>query len=136
MRLRVLFLVGLGALGSACGGGSHARVQQQHGARWFYADAAGVSCELSLDRPGAGTYASCQADRPLRAVTLEKDGRLEVCRGGSCVGNAPESSVPLRPRRAVRLGPFSCELRARGIRCSAAPSGHGFLLGRDVLTRF
>jgi hypothetical protein len=133
--LRVLFLVGLGALGSACGSGPHARVQQ-HGARWFYADAAGVSCELSLNRPGAGTYASCQSDRPLRAVTLEKDGRLEVCRGARCVGNAPESSVPLRPRQAVRLGPFSCELRARGIRCSAAPSGHGFLLGRDVLTRF
>jgi len=130
---RVFLLVGLSVLAGACGGGKQHQPPAE-GARWFYSP--GASCELGVNRPAAGTYATCQTTEPMRSVTLGKDGRVEVCRGAQCVGNAPENASPLRPEAVVRLGPFSCARRPRGIRCSAAPSGHGFLVGRHLLVRF
>jgi len=126
-------LVGLSVLSCGCGGGKQHQPQAA-AARWFYS--AGASCELGVNRPAAGTYATCQITEPTRSVTLGRDGRLQVCRGLQCIGNAPENASPLRAGQVLRLGPFSCARKPRGIRCSAAPSGHGFLIGPGLLVRF
>ena len=68
-------------------------------------------------------------------VRLSVSGRLQVCHGGSCVGNAPIGAAKLRYGQSISLGPFRCTSPRHGVRCIVAKRGHGFMLSARGVAR-
>lgn len=102
-------------------------------ARWFFTPGrSGVSCQLEVRRPT--TDASCLAYQPgspyrtAVAVTMSASGKLSICRGLRCIGNAPEHTPTLAAGRSIELGPFRCTSLTAGVRCIVTKLGHGFRL--------
>ena len=109
-------------------------------ARWFFTPGPnGASCELDLRRPL--TEADCLVGPPQRpaakaiAVTMSPSGRLTLCRGLRCVGNAPTGTPTIPYGSHVELGPFRCTSLRAGVRCIVTTLGRGFQLGAHGVTR-
>jgi hypothetical protein len=131
----IFALLLFGSAGVACGsqhGAPRGIVSLRAAVRWFHSPGEHVGCEVSA-APPRGTYSVCVTDRPWRTVTLDKRGRVSVCR--SCRSNDPENSTLLRYGKTTRVGPFRCTSLPVGIRCLVLPSRHGFLLGRRRFSR-
>jgi len=100
-----------------------------------------ASCEIDVRVAGLATETWCGVGPPRlpasRAigVTLTPSGKLVVCHGLRCVGNAPLSTPMLHHGRSVALGPFHCTSLRSGVRCLVSKLGHGFVLGARGLTR-
>jgi hypothetical protein len=101
----------------------------------------GAGCELDVGVSGLPTATWCVVGPPQLpfskavGVTLTASGRLQVCHGGRCVGNAPSGTPRLRYGRSISLGPFRCTSLRLGVRCVVTKSGHGFLLGARGVQR-
>jgi hypothetical protein len=101
----------------------------------------GASCEIDAGVSGLPTSTWCVVGPPhltfskAVGVTLRASGRLEVCHGGRCVGNAPSGTSTLRYGRSITLGPFRCTSLQVGVRCIVTKLGHGFTLGAHGVTR-
>ena len=67
---------------------------------------------------------------------MSASGSLKICRGRSCLSNAPESATILAQGKSVAVGPFRCTSFAIGVRCVVSSLRHGFLIGPTGLTRF
>ena len=65
-------------------------------------------------------------------VTVTADGATLVCAGDTVMGAAEI----LDYGKAVQVGQFVCTSASAGIRCTHAPSGHGFTLARAEYTTF
>jgi hypothetical protein len=92
-----------------------------------------TSCELASEYSRLGTFAYCQTGMT-HSVTMTSNGHLTICHGASCIGNPPLGDPVLAYGRSVRAGPILCTSEKRGVRC-VVPSGHGFLIGSDQVTR-
>jgi hypothetical protein len=101
----------------------------------------GASCEIDVAVSGLPTSTWCAVGPPQLAlskalgVRLSATGRLEVCHGGSCVGNAPTGATTLRYGQSISLGPFRCTSLRQGVRCIVTKRGHGFVLGARGVAR-
>jgi hypothetical protein len=118
------------AVAGACPAASLAAV------RFFHSPSGNISCEVASNRATLGTYAFCQTVDEPRNVTLHADGSMKICNGVGCLGDAPEGATTLAYGTSVRVGPFRCTSLTSGMRCVAAPSGHGFLISRGAIRRF
>ena len=96
-----------------------------------------VSCDVTAGE-GLGKYAYCVQRlhaKPVTGVSMAPSGRLSVCHGAGCrkADLAPELSV------GEEVGwphsPFDCKVLARGVRCIAAKTHSGFLIGRNGVQR-
>jgi hypothetical protein len=111
-------------------------------ARWFFTPGPNrASCEMDVGRPGLPTQVWCVIGPPqvqsgkAVGVGLLPNGKLRVCRGVVCLGNAPERTRTLHYGRSVELGPFRCTSRRTGVRCVVTRLGRGFLLGAGGVSR-
>jgi hypothetical protein len=135
-RLLVASVVAAGALAAPAAGSNVSP-------RWFVIPGRSVSCELGLDRHGSSPvdYVFCLAYRlgsPYRtavAVRLSGSAGLTVCHGLPCIGNTPRHVPTLPVGHSIRLGPFRCTSRRRGVRCTVTRLGRGFELSAAGLRR-
>ena len=111
-------------------------------ARWFFTPGPNrASCEMDVGRPGIPTEVWCVVGPPqipagkAVGVTLLATGKLRVCHGVACLGNAPEHTPTLRYGRSVELGPFRCTSLRTGVRCLVTRLGRGFMLGARGVSR-
>ena len=101
----------------------------------------GSSCEIDVAVPGLPTSTWCIVEPPkvpaskAIGVTLRENGDLGICRGGQCVGNAPERTPTLRYGRSISVGPFRCTSLRAGVRCVVTKLGRGFMLGAHSVKR-
>ena len=96
--------------------------------RFFQTKGGGVDCELD-DGGGLGVNAYCQTVSPQRSVTLNAAGKVKVCTGNTCIGNAPENVKTLAAGSTVTLGPFHCTVGTATVSCRIK-SGTGFSISR------
>ena len=100
-----------------------------------------ASCEIDAGVRGIPDSAWCLVGPPqvtvrnAVGVELTPSGKLHVCHGLRCIGNAPINTPTLRFGRSIELGPFRCTSLSTGVRCVVKKLGHGFLLGAHGLTR-
>jgi hypothetical protein len=110
--------------------------------RAFYSPSRNLFCDL-VDRGNRGNrYAglTCTSSKPSRRVSMGLDGRLRICRGNGCIGNAGVVDVQPIPTllaygRQITVGRLRCLSQEIGIRCTVIQSGKGFLINRDGVSR-
>ena len=101
----------------------------------------GAGCEIDVGVSGLPTQAWCAIGPPqlpfskALGVAMSASGRLQICHGGRCVGNAPVGTTTLRYGRSISLGPFRCTSLRLGVRCIVTKRGHGFTLGARGVIR-
>jgi hypothetical protein len=66
------------------------------------------------------------------AVTVTAEGATLTCAGDTVTG----ADEILEYGKAVQVGEFVCTSASAGVRCTHAPSGHGFTLARASYTTF
>lgn len=66
------------------------------------------------------------------ALAVTGEGATLTCAGDTVMGAAEI----LEYGKAVQVGEFVCASASAGVRCSHAPSGHGFTLARAAYTTF
>jgi hypothetical protein len=96
-----------------------------------------VNCDVTAGE-GLGKYASCVQrlhTKPVTGVSMAPSGRLSICHGSACTpaGMAPELSVG--EQVGWEHSPFDCKVVARGVRCNAAKTHSGFLIGHNGVQR-
>ena len=102
---------------------------------FFSAPPVKASCELDVGVPGLPDGAHCLVGPPQVAehaavsVDLSASGKVGICRGLRCIGNAPEHTPTIGAGKSVTLGPFECTSLRTGVRCVVTRLGHGFVLG-------
>ena len=94
----------------------------------FLTPSRNIACLLQAE----GTLrARCASFSPPALVTLQADGTLTRCTGGTCaLGNPSPDTVILSYGSAVAAGPFVCLSATTGVTCTVA-SGAGFTLSRS-----
>jgi hypothetical protein len=101
----------------------------------------GIGCEL---RSGAQAQVLCEsyASALNQKVTLGPRGRVRACAkpgtglDNPCeLGDFGEGTPTYKVGRKVTQGPFRCEVRASGVRCTVARTGKGFEIGPTGTTR-
>jgi hypothetical protein len=129
-------------------GGTHARVWKWNGSRFvagpykpvstprrteadFYSPSRNISCEMNDGRKQVGTYVYCQSMAHPHSVHMGRNGRLEICHGGSlttthCLGNPGEHTPVLRYGHHISLKHFRCRSARSGVTCTVIKSGKGF----------
>ena len=105
--------------------------------RFFLAPGSGgASCELAVGVPSIATSVYCViGPRNALHVVLGPTGHLQVCRGLSCMSNAPSDSPVLHYGQSIHAGPFLCTSETKGMQCIVVRLGHGFLLSPAGLIR-
>jgi hypothetical protein len=98
----------------------------------FLSPSHNLSCELA-DRDVRGSYVHCQSVKAPHSVRMGSDGRLKICRGTRCLGNAAENTATLNYGKQMTVGRFRCRSQRSGVRCTVIRSGKGFLIhGKGV----
>lgn len=100
----------------------------------FYSPSHNLSCELA-DRDVRGSYVYCQSVKLPHSVTMSLTGRLKICRGICCLGNAAVNTPTLGYGKQITVGRFRCRSLRSGIRCAVIRSGKGFLIDSKVVRR-
>ena len=126
MRTLVLAAVVLASLALAPAAGATVR--------FFHSPSGNIECEMRVTTNAK--YAYCQTKTPARSARLSRTGHTTICRGGKCVGDAPEDATTLAYGRSVTLGRFRCTSRRTGMRCVMTLNGHGFRINRSGVTTF
>jgi len=62
-------------------------------------------------------------------------GRLKICRGIRCLGNAAVNTPTLGYGKLITVGRFRCRSLRSGIRCTVIQSGKGFLIDSKAVRR-
>ena len=102
--------------------------------RAFYSPSGNLSCDLGP----RGVV--CTSRKPPLVVSMGIDGRLTICRGIACIGNAGVTDAQPTPTllaygRQITVGRFRCVSLESGVRCTVIQSGKGFLINRDGVSR-
>ena len=126
MRRLVLAAVVLTALALAPAAGATVR--------FFHSPSGNIECEMRVTTNAK--YAYCQTNTPARSARLSRTGRTTICRGGKCVGDAPEGATTLAYGRSITVGRFRCTSRRTGMRCVMTLNGHGFRINRSGVATF
>ena len=100
----------------------------------FYSPSRNLSCELA-DRDVRGTYVYCQSVKLPHSVRMGLTGRLKICHGTHCLGNAAENTPTLGYGRQITVGRFRCRSLRSGVRCIVIRSGKGFLIDSKAVRR-
>jgi hypothetical protein len=127
------------------GGGTKSRLWHWNGSRllagawqktvhlyYFVSPSRNISCGV-----GDEDVAHCASRSRPHSATLRPNGTVTICRGARCVGD--RSSPPAYP--VLRYGetdvqePFRCRSELVGITCTVSPSGKGFFINRDGVSR-
>ena len=82
-------------------------------------------------RPGVG----CMSKTPPKSVVLAAGGGLTIRRMPHACGCDEPSSPTLAYGRQITVGRFRCVSESTGVTCRAIPSGKGFLVNRDGVSR-
>ena len=138
-KLRRLVVLGSLAMAMPVSAPAHGSATSQ---RFFFTQGPnGASCELDVAVARLPTVASCLVGPPkvsepnAMRVELAPSGKMTLCRGLRCIGNAPAGTHTLAYGRSITLGPFRCTSLRSGVRCVVAKLGRGFLLGRRTFIR-
>ena len=132
-------------------GGTRARIWRWNGSRlvagpWqqqasgepqrraFYSPSRNLFCNM------APRGVTCSSGKPEHVVSMGLDGRLIICRGIGCIGNAGETDPQPNPTllaygRQITAGRFRCLSLESGVRCTVTQTGKGFLINRDGISR-
>lgn len=105
----------------------------------FFSPSRNLFCSIG-DHGARGGAVNCYSRNPEHRVGMGLDGRLHICRGVGCIGNAGIDDPQPTPRllsygRQITVGRFRCRSEASGITCVVIRSGRGFLINRDGVTR-
>ena len=120
---------------SSVAGPPAASAATRHAAEFFARNPQGtVSCAIYSGYAGV-TQTLCESYSRSREAktTLSASGRVSVCIGhnptkDTCnLGNAGENAPTLGYGRRVAVGRFRCSVLRRGVKCTVAASGKGFL---------
>jgi hypothetical protein len=87
------------------------------------------------DRDVRGSFVYCQSVKAPHSVTMSVDGRLKLCRGIRCLGNAAVNTPTLAYGKQVTVGRFRCRSLRSGVRCTVIRSGKGFLIDSKTVRR-
>jgi len=102
----------------------------------IYSPSRNLSCEMSDHGPG-GSHVFCQSEKAPHTVAMDVNGRLKICNGERCIGNAGENT-PFRRLAygtALTVGRFRCSSSQAGFRCVVISSGRGFLIDKVGVRR-
>jgi hypothetical protein len=100
----------------------------------FYSPTRNISCEIDVALgPSSITQAGCLTLSPARAATLSSAGKVTVCSGVQCLGNAAVNTPTLGYGTSITLGPFTCVSTTTAMRC-ARRDGQGFAISAAGVT--
>ena len=113
------------------------------GVHKFFFGPAGTDtdCEVAAAVPHLGTYAYCVVEgtampaTKVASVTMSANGKLKICRGGSCGSDAPERTPTLKVGQSVNAEPFRCTGLPTGVICVVVKTGAGFLIDSSGITK-
>jgi hypothetical protein len=137
--IAISVVVSLAAVGAASGRSSTVSSEQPQA--FLTPGPNGASCEIGVAVPFSPKKTWCVVEPPKvkasKAIgaTLTPSGRVVVCHGLKCVGNAPEQTRTLRYGHSISVGPFRCKALRRGVHCVVRKLGYGFLLSAHRVTR-
>ena len=100
---------------------------------WIASPSGNITCQIS-NRYAGSTDVYCQSERVPESVTMGIKGRLRICRGQRCLGNAPaDSTVTLGFGKSRAVGPFRCTSLRQGVRCVVTATSRGFVIDRRTI---
>ncbi len=96
----------------------------------IYTPSRNITCTIADNGKTGGVY--CLMRQPPSRVSMDSRGRLNVCRGSTCLGNFDENEKfnVLPYGRSITVGRFRCRSQTTGLTCIVAATGKGFLIAR------
>ena len=101
----------------------------------FYSPSHNLGCEMDDRRAGVPNEVYCQSVKAPHSVRLGLDGRLKICRGDRCLGNAGENTPTLGYGKQITVGRFRCFSLRAGVKCIVIRTGKGFLIDKVGVRR-
>ncbi len=110
----------------------------------------GVECEMDDDPSVNLVEVNCQSTgfssvtsttpNHIQTATLTANGRVQLCAeqngsDGCDIGNEGENTPTYNVGKQVTDGPFRCQVRATGVKCTVIKTGKGFVINRTKAIR-